>query len=417
MANNPEIMIIGGGAIGICSAYYLAQGGRQVTVIDKGAMGSGASYGNAGFIIPGHLIPLAAPGALAQGLKWMLDAESPFYIKPRLSRDLIRWTWQFRAASNEKTMRAALPLQRQLGFGSADLYHELIARERLDCHYTQAGLLMLYRTEHGFEEAQAEARLLQEFDVPLRLLDGPAAAEMDPAVSPEIAGGIYFSRDAHLDPALFMQALAKRVEEMGVTLRPDTEVLDYEVAGGKVTTVRTTRGDFHPGQIVLAAGAWSPDVARALSLRLPVQPAKGYSITVKQPDGGPRLPMLLGETRVAVTPLGPNLRYAGTLELAGMDFSINQRRVNAILNGARSFLVSPVETDNLVEIWRGQRPCTPNGLPIIGRPASLSNLIVATGHATSGISLAPITGSLVAQIATGQPTEIDITVLNPDRFS
>jgi D-amino-acid dehydrogenase len=414
--DQPDILIVGGGVIGVCSAYYLARRGYQVTVIDQGEIGSGSSYGNAGLIVPSHLVPLAAPGALAQGLKWMLDVESPFYIRPRLNKDLITWLWRFRAACREAPLRRALPVMRHLGFASADLYQELIADEHLDCHYQQAGLLMLYRTRHGFEEGEKEARLLQEYDVPLELLTGQEVHEREPAVDSHLQGGIYFFKDAHLDPAMFVQALARRVQAMGGRLRPGTELLGFDNRQGHIAMVRTTRGDIQPQQVVLAAGAWSPGLARALGLHLPIQPAKGYSITMRQLEPGLRIPLLLGEARVAVTPMGPQLRYAGTLELAGMDFSINRRRVDAITRSAAAYLNSSMASLPLLEIWRGMRPCTPDGLPIIGRASSLQNLIVATGHATVGMALGPITGSLVAQLAAGEKPAMDMVPLRLDRF-
>lgn len=412
-----DVLVVGGGVIGLCSAYYLLEQGREVVILEQGDIGAGSSYGNAGLIVPSHLIPLAEPGALAKGLKWLLDAESPFYIKPRLDRELLSWLWRFRAASREAPMRRAIPVLRDLGRISSQLYEELVARESLACNYEQLGLLTLFRSEDGYEEGAAEARLLQEFGMSLSLLSGAELREMEPALSVSVIGGIHYHRDAHLNPALFLQEMAKRVQRMGAAVQTHTEVLGFEVRHGRIHAVQSTRGDYFPEQVVLAAGSWSPTLARDLRLSLPVQPAKGYSVTVERPPTAPRFPLLLGEARVAVTPMESQLRFAGTLELAGLDFIINRRRVGAILRAATAYLEGQPEQSPLIEIWRGLRPCTPDGLPIIGRAASPRNLIVATGHATIGMSLGPVSGKLVAQITCDQPPLMDVTPLRVGRFS
>jgi D-amino-acid dehydrogenase len=417
--SSADVFIIGGGVIGVCTAYYLAEQGARVTLVEQGQIAAGSSYGNAGLIVPSHSIPLANPGALASGLKWMLDPESPFYIKPRLDFALVDWLLRFTLACAPGRMRKAIPVLRDLGRASSALHKELAALDGLDCGYAQTGLLMLYNTERGLEDGLKEAHLLQEFGLAAEVLDGGQVRKLEPSLRPETVGGTFFPGDAHFTPANFMRGLALQVEKKGVCIRTDTQVLGFETAGRKVTKVRTTRGDFQPGQVVLAAGSWSPSVARELGLKIPIQAAKGYSITVKRPAANHGIPLLLGEARVAVTPMvsaaGPVLRFAGTLELVGHDFSVKQRRVNAILRAARGYL-GGMENLELVEIWRGLRPCTPDGLPIIGRPPSLDNIIVAAGHATLGMSLGPITGKLVAQLVNGETPALDLGPLRVDRF-
>jgi D-amino-acid dehydrogenase len=415
--NDIDILIMGGGVIGVCSAYYLSACGRDVTVIDKGEIGAGCSYANAGLIVPSHLIPLAAPGVLAQGAKWLLNAESPFYVKPRANLELLAWLWRFRSACKEEPMRRAIPILRELSDASTELYEILMAEERLVCSYKQAGLLSIYNTQHGYEEGVAETRILRQYGIARTMLDRAGVREMEPAASTTVVGGIFFPRDAHLDPALFVKGLAGRIHERGVTLKPGTEALGFETRGRRITGVRTTRGDLRPQQILLATGSWSPGLVRDLGLKLPIQPAKGYSITYRRPGSSPRLPLLLGEASVAVTPMGPYLRFAGTLELAGLDFTINRRRVGAILRAAGRYLDTRLETPDLIEIWRGLRPCTPDGLPIIGRSPAHENLILATGHAMIGVSLGPITGKLVSELVQGVTPTIDVKALSLARFN
>ncbi|MBI3920085.1 MAG: FAD-dependent oxidoreductase [Armatimonadetes bacterium] len=416
MAKRDTVLVIGGGVIGVCSAWYLAEQGREVVLLDKGELCSGASYGNAGFILPSHSVPLASPGALGSGLRWMFDPESPFYIKPRMNLELLSWLWRFTRSCNESSVRRAVPLLRDLQRASLRLYEGFAARAELAFGFERKGMLMLYRTPQGYEGGIREARLLGEYGIEFRTLDNSGVREMEPQILPEVVGGVYYAEDAHLDPRGFVTNLARLAGEKGVDLRPQTEVLWIEADGNRISHVRTTRGDFQPDEVVLAGGAWSPTLAGNLDLSLPIQAAKGYSITVKRPPLCPTIPMLLGETRVAVTPLGDRLRLAGTLELAGLDLSINRRRVEAILKGARAFLGGLVDVD-LIEIWRGLRPCTPDGLPILGRTQRYENLLVASGHAMIGQSLGPITGKLISQIVCRQEPEVDLTPLRVERFA
>jgi D-amino-acid dehydrogenase len=411
------VLIIGGGVIGVCAAYYLAERGQAVTLVEQGEIAAGSSYGNAGLIVPSHSIPLAAPGVLTKGLAWMLDPESPFYIRPRLDFDLMGWLLRFAWACRPEPMHRAIPVLRELGCASRALYDELAALEGLDFGYERKGLLLVFKTEHGLEEGRREAELLQKAGVQSKLLNAAQVREMEPSLQPSVVGGIYFENDAHLNPAEFVRGLARWVERKGVRLKTATEVLGFETSEGRVIKVKTTRGDFQSEQVVLAAGAWSPRVAHRLRVRLPIQAAKGYSITVKRPSKTfPTIPLLLGESRVAVTPLGTLLRFAGTLELAGLDFTINQRRVAAIIRAAREYLTG-LEEFETVEIWRGLRPCTPDGLPIIGRAPGYENLVVASGHATLGVSLGPITGKLVAELVCNEPPSVDLTLLRVERFA
>ncbi len=416
MKDQPDVLIIGAGVIGLCSAYYLAEQGRQVTVVEKGDVCDGASCGNAGLVVPSSSIPLAAPGVLTQGLKWMLDPESPFYIKPRLDLNLISWLWQFRAACNARAVREAIPLLRDMHRASRDLFEELATRDGLEFGYEQQGMLMLFTSRHGYEEGLEEAHLVHEYGLDFEVLDAAEVRELEPSVGSSVIGGVRYLEDAHLIPAEFMRGLTRVVEDMGVEVRTSTEVLGFETSGRRIVTVKTTRGDMQPEQVVLAAGAWAPRLVRNLRISLPIQPAKGYSVTMKQPEGGPSIPLYLGEAKVAVTPMGDALRFAGTLELAGLDLSINQRRVDAIRKTARDYIAGTEELE-LIEIWRGLRPVTPDGLPIIGRAHPYENLLVAGGHAMLGLSLGPITGRLIAQLVCDEPLDIDLMPLRVVRFS
>lgn len=412
MAN---ILIIGGGVIGVSTAYFLAEKGASVTLIEKGDVAAGSSYGNAGLVCPCHSVPLPAPGALTQGVKWLFNPESPFYVKPRLDADLLAWLWRFQSFANRKAYDRAVPLLRDLMRASLDLYQTIIERENLACYFEKSGGLVLYRTAAGLEHGQKETAVLQNHGLQMELLSGDEVRQMEPLARPEIVGGIHYQEDAHLTPHLFVQGLAQAARARGVNLLTQTELLDFTLDGGRITAVTTTRGTFRPEQLILAAGVWSSPLARQLGLKLPMQPAKGYSVTIKRPSPSPQTHLHLGEAKVIATPMGPYLRFAGTLELAGYDLSINRRRVQAILRAVDNYLKG-MEEKEIVEIWRGLRPCSPDGLPYIGRSARVNNLIIAAGHAMLGISMGPITGQLAAELAAGERPSLDLAAFDVERF-
>ena len=415
--HSADVLVIGGGAIGVCSAYYLSKQGRKVLLVEKGEICSGSSYGNAGLIVPSHSIPLASPGVISKGLKWMLNPESPFHIKPRFDPELFSWLWKFRAASKESRVRKAIPTIRDLSLASLKLYKELA--QDLEFGFEQKGWLVLFQSEDGLESGREEALLLEEFGIKAPILSVDEAQKMLAGNRIKICGAVFYPQDAQLLPAQFVRGMAVLAEQNGVEIHTSTEVLGFETDGTGITKTQTTRGDFEAREIVLAGGSWSPVIARDLNINLAIQPGKGYSVTVKCPiEKQLPLPVFFSEARVGMTPMGDTLRFGGTLELSGFDLSINRRRVNAILNTVPKYLpdLDPRSLE-LVETWRGLRPCTPDGLPFLGRSPTYENLTIAAGHATIGISLAPITGKIVSQLVTGEQPRIDLNLLRVDRFS
>jgi len=418
MKSHTEILVIGGGSVGVCSAYYLNAAGKEVTLVDKGEICSGCSYGNGGLVVPSHSIPLAAPGVVLKSLKWMLNPESPFYIKPRLDRDLFFWLWNFRKACTKKHLQRATPILCEMNMASVALFDALADLEDLDFDYEKKGTITVYKTAKGLDAAARDAAFLNETGIEAKVIGADEIQALNPGIQTLAAGGIYFPEDAHLVPHRFVGGLADLASRNGVQIQANTEVLSLGTANDRVTSVVTTRGDFEAEQVVLAGGSWSSGIARDLNINLPIQPAKGYSITFKRPDVCLTTPCSLGEAKVGVTPMGDMLRFAGTLELGGLDFSINQRRVQAILKAVPEYFpgLNPDELE-VMEVWRGLRPCTPDGVPFLGRSGVYENLIVAAGHAMIGISLGPITGKLVADLVTEQRLSIDLTGLNLERFA
>jgi D-amino-acid dehydrogenase len=409
-----SVLVIGGGVIGVSSAYYLARDGWEVTVLEKGEICAGSSYGNAGLIVPTHLVPLAAPGVWWQGVKWMLNAESPFYIKPRASLELARWLWRFRAACTPGRVRRAMPLLRRLSMESLELYRGF-AEKDFDFGFREAGSLTVFATPEGLAHGREEARLLREGGANVEILDGAQARSLEPMLQKDVVGALYGKEDALLVPDRFVKGLAKHAEAGGVRIMTGTEAIGFRSSGGRITAVETTRGTLSADTVVVAAGAWSPALGRTLGLRIPIQPAKGYSLTYRRPPRAPSIPLLPAEGRFSVTPMGEFLRFGGTLELAGMDLSINRRRVDTLRRKALQ-CIEGGESFELLELWRGLRPCTPDGLPLVGRPRKIENLIMAAGHAMVGMSLGPATGRLVAHLAGGSTPPADVQLLDPDRF-
>jgi D-amino-acid dehydrogenase len=413
------VLVIGGGVIGLCTAYYALQKGHHVTVLERGGPDRDCcSLGNAGLIVPSHFVPLAAPGVVAAGLRMLLNPASPFYIRPRLDRRLFEWGWRFYRAANAAQVARAAPLLRDLCLASRACFEELAALSENDFGLVQKGLLVLCKTQERLHEEGEVAEAARKLGLGAEVLAPEEVARLEPGLRMEIAGAIRFTEDAHLVPPRLLDWLARAVEAGGARICWSTEVTGWRAGKGRVEAVRTSQGEFSAEEYVLAAGSWSPELARGLQLRLPLQPGKGYSVTLPEPKRRPSTPMILSEARVAVTPMGAALRFAGTMELAGLDPSINARRVEAILRAVPAYLPEFGPEDfRGVPAWSGLRPCSPDGLPYLGRVGRYANLSVATGHSMMGVTLGPITGRLLAEILSGEPTSLDASALSPDRYA
>ncbi|MBI5953121.1 MAG: FAD-dependent oxidoreductase [Chloroflexi bacterium] len=411
-----DVLIIGGSSIGLNCAYYLLKSGRKVTVIEADEIARGNAAGNAGHIVPSHIIPLAAPGTIGNTLRWMLDPKtSPFGMKVSLDPKYLSWLIRFALACSETNVQRAIPPLNSLGQLSARNFAQIIAEENFYCHYQEKGLLFLYKTEKAFASGQREAELMQKHGIPAEILDKAALHEREPAARDDVLGGVHFTGDAHLNPALFLKLLGERVRLMGAEVFEHTPVSGFGVADGKICTVKTSAGDFEANEIVLAAGAWTPLVARDLKLNIPVQPARGYSVTMSATKVMPRHALLLGERSVAISPMGDSLRLTGRLEIGNFDRIVSAKHVASIERSAREYLHLDENLD-IHETWAGLRPTTPDGMPIIGRSPRHRNLILATGHAMLGLSLGPGTGQVVAELVNRHETAFDLSPLRVERF-
>jgi D-amino-acid dehydrogenase len=411
-----DVLIIGGGPIGLSSAYYLLKAGRKVTILDSNEIGKGSGSGNAGHIVPSHIIPLAAPGVVTSALKWMFSpSTSPFGLKIRLDPKYIAWLMQFAAACNEANVDRALEPMKNLGFLSADNFAQMIAEENFDCHYQTTGFLNLYKNQATFDEGKHEADFMQEHGIPVRVYEKNQIAGVEPAVRNDVLGGVHFTGDAHLNPAMFLQLLGKRIRAMGAEVHEHTPVTGFAVSGGKVRAVKTASGEFEAEQVILAAGAWSSIVARDLQINIPVQPARGYSLTASAIQNMPRQALILGDRRVAVSPFGNLLRVTGRLEVGEFSTTPKPIWIQRLEGFAREYIRLDEKLD-IKETWAGLRPVTPDGVPIIGRSPIHSNLMIAAGHAMLGLSLAPGTGQVVAELMNRKKTSFDLSPFGMERF-
>ncbi|MGH7494907.1 MAG: NAD(P)/FAD-dependent oxidoreductase [bacterium] len=418
MQNQKDVLIIGGGAIGICTAYYLWKNGANVAVLEKDEICSGCSYGNSGLIVPSHIIPLAAPGMIAKGLKWMFDPESPFYLKPRFDLDFFSWLWKFHTSCTREHVQRSIPILHELLVTSASLYDEIARAKLFDFGLRKKGLLQLYRTEKEFRADLVVAERARQAGLQVSALNPDQIHALEPKVRTRAVGGIYYHSDAHLEPANFVRHMSHYLAQQGVSIRTHTEVLKLKASRNRLMSVQTSSGEFTGNEIVLAGGAWSTQLLQPLRMKLPLQAGKGYSITISASQEIPSIPFILHEARVGITPMNGKLRFAGTMELAGLGPAINQRRVRAILKAVPEYFYDwdPLPQMATAEIWGGMRPCTPDGMPYIGRFLRYPNLIAATGHAMLGIALAPVTGKLISEIVLGKQPAIPLTALRCERF-
>jgi D-amino-acid dehydrogenase len=411
-----NILIIGGGVIGLSTAYDLSRRGASVTVIDRGEIGFGCSYGNAGWLTPCFALPLPMPGMFLKSIQWLLDPESPLHIHPAADPLLIRWLFRFllsmRAAKMQESVRALTEISKY----SLDAYARLATETGHPFGFERKGLLMAAQSAAGVRAAVQEMELVAAHGIPGKLLSAAETRAFEPALTGHVEGAVYFPEEAHAEPLQVVRAFAAGATSAGAQLHPRTEVYDFEIArGGRIESVLTTRGRFKADEYVLATGSWSQPIAKALGLNVPVLGGKGYALITPQLAPNPSYPMMLIEKKVAITPRNGTLRIAGTLELVNGDDSVSPRRVNAIIRGTREFLNLPADPE-VLELWRGLRPCTPDGVPIIGRPAKFSNLMLVTGHQMLGLQSAPGTGRLAADLLMGHTPIFDPHPFRATRF-
>jgi D-amino-acid dehydrogenase len=409
-------VVVGSGVIGTACAYYLMRSGWKVTLIDRGALASGSSHANCGFVCPSHVLPLAEPGMVGQALRSLLRRNSPFAIKPRLDPALWAWLLRFARRCNERDMIDAGRGIQPLLLSSRELYRGLVEREALDCEFEERGMLFAYRSKHEMESYAATDRLMSEsFGCPARRLDPDQLLELEPALKPGLAGGWYYHNDAHLRPDKLMRSWHQVLEQGGTTTRPQCALTGFSDRNSRVASAATERGELTADVFIIATGAWTPKLNQLLGCRIPIQPGKGYSLTMPRPSACPRLPLIFPETRVAVTPFQSGYRLGSTMEFAGYDESIRPQRLQLLKDGAEPYLREPY-CDPIEEQWYGWRPMTYDSLPIIDRSPKYGNVFIAAGHNMLGLSMAPATGKLVSELVNGTAPHVDPRPYRVGRF-
>ncbi|GMQ82035.1 MAG: FAD-dependent oxidoreductase [Rhodothermia bacterium] len=413
-----DVVVVGGGVIGLCSAYYLRLSGASVVVLDKSDFSDGASWVNAGLLVPSHLEPIAAPGVIAQGLKWLADPESPFYIKPRIDMELTRWLWGFQAACTKKNVERAIPVLRDLAFASLELHDELAKLPGFEnTGFKHGGLLMLHNSLKSEKANLALADLAETTGLMVERLSESETHELDSGIKTPMKGSVLFREDCTLDPEQFMRALIRQLKADGVHFFSQTEVTDFDSDSDRISTVKTKNKPVAADHVVLCAGSWSGLLGNKLGIRLPIQPATGYSITIENPSSQLRIPVVVTDEKVAVIPMAGRLRIGGTLTLVGFDEKIDTRRTIPLQRQARLYCPEFSTDDTPLPATRsGFRPCTIDGLPAIGKADEWKNVIVASGHGMLGMTQGPITGQIVADLVAGTQPSVDISSLNPNRF-
>lgn len=393
-----EVVIVGGGVVGLWCAWHLQQAGVAVTIVDKDDLTDGCSYGNAGMIVPSHFIPMASPGIIAQGIQWMFRKDSPFYIRPRLNTALAQWLWMFYRSANSKHIYESMALLRDMHTESREGYGQLQQSAGFDFHFQQKGILMLYRTTGAEEDELRTAETAHQLGIEANHMTPDQLSLLEPGMKMSVRGAVHYPGDAHLSPDQLMKQLKTNLLANGAEILANHEAIKIEDLDNKGCRIIFRNNKvIETRQAIIATGSWTSNLMKSSGYLMPIQDGKGYSMTISNPSWRPSIPAILHEARVAITPMGDDLRISGTLEISGMDGKINPAKVKSILNAIPDYYGGSIIHDP-GPVWFGYRPCTPDGLPFIGRLRKGSAVVAATGHAMMGLSLAPVTGRMVRDI-------------------
>lgn len=404
-----SVVVIGGGVIGAMCAWFLAESGHRVTIVDRDRFGAGCSHGNCGYVCPSHALPLPGPGAIGSALKAMLQRNSALKIRPQASVEFWRWFWRFARRCNRADMLYSAKGRLDLLNSSMQLYRELIQDAGIDCEWESKGLLFVFATESAFEHYESTNRLLSnELGIQAVRYDAKQLVGLEPALKSDLGGGWHYEGDCHLRSDLLMSQLRKRLEEKGVQIVDHSAISEFRSDRSLATSAVSNKSEFEAEQFVVATGAWTPFLNDQLGCRIPIQPGKGYSITGMRPENCPQIPLIFEEHRVAVTPMKTGYRIGSTMEFAGYDTSINAKRLDLLKDGAQYYLQDP-HPQNIEEEWYGWRPMTWDGLPIIDKSPRLSNVWIAAGHNMLGLSMATGTGKLIQELIDEVEPHIDVS--------
>jgi len=420
LSEKSHVIVIGAGVVGLCTADELLSRGFGVTIVERDEIpGEGCSYGNGGLIVPSHFEPLAQPGMIAMGLRMLANPRSPFAIHGLGSAEVLSWVTQFALAANAKHVEKCAPVLRDLNLLSRDIYSTTYCEIAQNAGFQHQGELMICRTEKKLDGEKHLAEKAAKLGMKTRMLSKSDLRTEEPDCDIDAVGAVYFEDDAKLSPTAFMTGLRNRVIDRGAKVMDGVEVTGFNTEGKRVAGIDTSEGEIQADSFVLASGSWSAGLARKLGLKVPILAGKGYGFTVPNPPQTPRLPALLIEGRLAVTPMIDGLRFVGTMELGKpTSTSINDARVEGMRRSVAEYYPAFREVDlKSLKVWCGLRPCPPDGMPYIGRTARFDNLIFATGHGMMGMSLGPISGRLIGEVLANEPCSVPLELLSPDRYA
>lgn len=413
-----KVTIIGGGVIGLCSAYYLQKAGHRVTLIEKNDITDGCSFGNMGYVSPSHFIPLASPGIISQGLRWMLSSSSPFYIKPRLNWDLIKWGLTFWKNANAKKVKENATHLNDLLQLTRHLMNEIKDDLGNSFSMMEKGIWMLYKSEKTGDHEKHLAEDAEKFGLKTIICDAKQVQTYEPEVEVNVAGGVLYLDDCHIDSGKFMRAMFSHLKNSEVEFWLNSEVKGFEKSDGKINSVITDKSKLDCEELIIANGSWLGKISKHLHINIQMQPGKGYSISYDNLEKNLHYPSILVDDRTATTPIDRWLRIGGTMELSGHSNTILPKRVMAIYDAFKKYYPAlDLSQPDMRKAWFGYRPVSPDGLPYIGRHKKYNNLTYAGGHAMLGISTAAGTGKLIEEIIRKTQTAIDISAFHPERFS
>ncbi len=410
--DNEHVVVIGGGVIGAMCAWNLTKAGCRVTIIDRDRFGAACSHGNCGYVSPSHVLPLSQPGAIGKTMKAMFQRNSPFKVKPRLSKSFLRWFRNFSRRCNRTDMLSAGAGRHALLQSSKQLYQQLIEEEGIDCEWQEVGLLLVFDTEEEFNGFKATDDLIRsEFGVGATPYASDDLLDLEPALKDGFGGGWHYEGDCHLRPDKLMSSLRSKLESLGTTFIENANVDEFVRENGKAKAIMANGELIEADKFVVATGAMTPFLNKHLGCNVPIEPGKGYSITMPKPSIMPKLPIIFDSSHVAITPMKTGYRIGSTMEFVGYDTSVNPKRLQLLRDAASQYLVEPF-CEPVEETWFGWRPMTWDGKPVIDRSPAMDNVWIAAGHNMLGISMATGTGRLVRELMLNEQPHID-----PSHFS
>ena len=413
-----KVVIVGGGVSGLFSAYYLTKLNYQVTIIDDSNFINGCSHGNAGLIVPSHIIPLAAPGVIPKAIKWMFNSSSPFSFHPKLNKDFIIWCFRFLRNSSESNVKRSIIPLRDISLLSSSLYKEVSEEFKNSFSLNSKGLLMLYKNEKIAEEENKLAELAESYGIKTNILSRDEINSLDRSCKYDVLGGIHYLGDSHLNPNILLRNIIDHLKSQNVEFISGETISDIFLAGENVKSVKSKDLEIEGDSFLFCSGVWTSNLLKKINLNIPLMPGKGYSFNTENKNDFPTLPSILVDARVAVTPMEKNLRIAGTMEIDSINSKIRINRVKGMVSSFNKYYPElKVTMPDKNNIWYGLRPCSPDGLPYLGKSNLYKNVYVATGHAMLGLSLGPATGKLISEIITETNTSIDISSFHPERYN